>query len=148
MKRVAAWTAVALGLAVAGTAAADWEYTKWGMKPDQVTAASKGAVKAVPVDAAANIRSMQRKAIGAYKAGSVEYEAQFYFDVNDKLTAVRLQAKNPADCDAILAETVRRLGPPRAPRQPTWIDMNGNQIVSQSDERAGGGACSVLYEML
>src|SRR5260370_10938211 len=34
--------------ALAPQARADWEYTKWGMTPEQVAGASKGAVTVVP----------------------------------------------------------------------------------------------------
>jgi hypothetical protein len=40
--------AIAIFVVLAPHARADWEYTKWGMTPEQVAGASKGAVKVVP----------------------------------------------------------------------------------------------------
>ena len=47
----AAFAALALAaFAVPRPAAADWEYTRWGMTAEQVIAASRGAASIVPID--------------------------------------------------------------------------------------------------
>lgn len=57
--------AILLGV---GEARADWQYTKWGMTPEQVEAASSGLAKvAGPV------------VKGTYKSGDITFLTEFYF---------------------------------------------------------------------
>lgn len=82
---------IALALACCGVSAAkaDWEYTKWGMSPQDVLNASNGAAKASSdprPDSSGNVT----KLVAPYQSGKLSFEAQFAFDAADKLASVTL----------------------------------------------------------
>jgi hypothetical protein len=63
-------------------ARADWEYTKWGMTPEQVASASKGAVSVV-APAARNRDEADHSEIGAqgaYASDQFQRDVEFTFD--------------------------------------------------------------------
>jgi hypothetical protein len=67
----------------------DWEYTKWGMTPQQVVSASKNlATEASDLrpDSDGNVT----KLVAAYQSGKFSFEAQFGFDATDRLASVTL----------------------------------------------------------
>jgi hypothetical protein len=67
----------------------DWEYTKWGMTPQQVVSASKSlATEASDLrpDSDGNVT----KLIAPYQSGKFSFEAQFGFDATDRLASVTL----------------------------------------------------------
>jgi hypothetical protein len=67
----------------------DWEYTKWGMTPQQVVSASKNlATEASDLrpDSDGNVT----KLIAPYQSGKFSFEAQFGFDATDRLASVTL----------------------------------------------------------
>ena len=73
----------------AGVAKADWEYTKWGMTPEQVVSASKNLAKEgsdLHPDSDGNVT----KLVAPYRSGKFSFEAQFGFDAADKLSSVTL----------------------------------------------------------
>src|SRR6201996_2047215 len=73
----------------AGAAKADWEYTKWGMTPEQVVSASKNLAKEgsdLHPDSDGNVT----KLVAPYRSGKFSFEAQFGFDAADKLSSVTL----------------------------------------------------------
>jgi hypothetical protein len=80
-----------LALACCGTGAAkaDWEYTKWGMTPQQVVSASKNLAKAgsdLHPDSDGNVT----KLVAPYQNGKFSFEAQFGFDAANRLSSVTL----------------------------------------------------------
>src|SRR6201990_2446356 len=73
----------------AGAAKADWEYTKWGMTPQEVVSASKNLAKEgsdFHPDSDGNVT----KLIAPYQRGSFAFEAQCGFDATDRLSSVTL----------------------------------------------------------
>jgi hypothetical protein len=73
----------------AGAAKADWEYTKWGMTPQQVVSASKNLAKEgadLHPDSDGNVT----KLVAPYRSGKFSFEAQFGFDAADRLSSVTL----------------------------------------------------------
>jgi hypothetical protein len=67
----------------------DWEYTKWGMTPQQVVSASKNlATEASDLrpDSDGNVT----KLVAPYQSGKFSFEAQFGFDATDRLASVTL----------------------------------------------------------
>lgn len=67
----------------------DWEYTKWGMSPQQVVSASKNlATEASDLrpDSDGNVT----KLVAPYQSGKFSFEAQFGFDATDRLASVTL----------------------------------------------------------
>ena len=73
----------------ASAAKADWEYTKWGMTPQQVVSASKNLAKEgsdLHPDSDGNVT----KLVAPYQSGKFSFEAQFGFDAADRLSSVTL----------------------------------------------------------
>src|ERR1700727_4050323 len=80
---------IAFACCGASTAKADWEYTKWGMTPQQVVSASKNLTREgsdLRPDSDGNVS----KLIAPYQSGKFPFEAQFGFDAADKLASVTL----------------------------------------------------------
>jgi hypothetical protein len=71
------------------TKKADWEYTKWGMTPQQVVTASNNLATAgsdLRPDSDGNVS----KLVAPYQRGKFSFEAQFGFDATDRLASVTL----------------------------------------------------------
>jgi hypothetical protein len=91
MKRLG--IALALICCGASAAKADWEYTKWGMTPEQVASASRNLTKKgsdLHPDSDGNVT----KLIAPYQSGKFAFEAQFGFNAADKLSSVTLVLKD------------------------------------------------------
>ena len=76
-------------LICSSAAKAAWEYTKWGMTPQQVVSASKNlATEASDLrpDSDGNVT----KLVAPYQSGKFSFEAQFGFDATDRLASVTL----------------------------------------------------------
>ena len=104
----------------------DWEYTKWGMTPQQVVSASKNlATEASDLrpDSDGNVT----KLVAPYQSGKFSFEAQFGFDPTDRLASVTLVLNDKsagmdmgADtnmdhgvCDDLLVSVNTAYGPPQ-----------------------------------
>ena len=82
---------IALALVSCGASAvkADWEYTKWGMTPQQVVSASNNLATEgsdLRPDSDGNVT----KLVAPYQSGKFSFEAQFGFDAADRLSSVTL----------------------------------------------------------
>jgi hypothetical protein len=82
---------IALALVCCGASAAkaDWEYTKWGMTPQQVVSAAKNRTRKssdLHPDSDGNVT----KLVAPYQSGKFSFEAQFGFDAADRLSSVTL----------------------------------------------------------
>lgn len=77
-------------LAFGSPAQADWQYTRWGMTPTQVAAASGGAVVVGTGDAGDRYSGAEIGAVGNYRSGDYRFHAVFYF-VNNRLSDIRLK---------------------------------------------------------
>lgn len=69
---------VFLALAFAAPARADWQYTKWGMTPEQVVVASGGAARLV-TDEKPPYLSTRIGCDARYKVGAFEFYVSFMF---------------------------------------------------------------------
>src|SRR5271154_7058539 len=80
---------LALACCGAGAAKADWEYTKWGMTPQQGVSASKNLAKEgadLHPDSDGNVT----KLVAPYRSGKFSFEAQFGVEAADRLSSVTL----------------------------------------------------------
>ena len=68
---------------------ADWEYTKWGMTPQQVVSASNN-LATQGFDPHPDSDGNVTKLVAPYQSGKFSFEAQFGFDVTDRLASVTL----------------------------------------------------------
>ena len=82
---------IVLALACCGASAAkaDWEYTRWGMTPQEVVSASKNLAKE-GADLHADSDGNVTKLVAPYQSGKFSFEAQFGFDAADRLSSVTL----------------------------------------------------------
>jgi hypothetical protein len=82
---------IVLALTCCGAIAAkaDWEYTKWGMTPQQVLAASKNLAKD-STDLSPDSDGNVTKLVAPFKGGKFAFQAEFGFDAADKLASVTL----------------------------------------------------------
>lgn len=111
------WDLVVVGslLVAAGPAAADWEYTHWGMTPEEVAAASGGAVTALPEDKRENIEAagMTNAAEGTFTSGDLTLRVGFSFDNEDGgLVCVAYGPTAVADNPKLEAYLRQRYGTP------------------------------------
>jgi hypothetical protein len=93
--RLAAITAVIV--LSAATAHADWQYTRWGMTPEETLAASKGKLKRCdPCDIQTNDTAAAAQLFGPYQSGEFNFTAFAFFDKRtNKLAHVTLKLTTP-----------------------------------------------------
>ena len=111
MKRfLAATTALMLG---APPALAHWEWTTWGMTPDEVIAASDGTATAAEPDPSKSLGGFDLRAEGSWSKNGFSYTAGYYFDAAGGLSFVALTLTEPARCGELRAALAEDLGPPQ-----------------------------------
>lgn len=88
-------------LAWSAGASAQWQYTEWGMSPEQVIAASNGEVERAPSDPMREWEGVDIAAEGLYRSGKYDFKSIFYFSRNE-LVAVHLELQSSnLESDAI-----------------------------------------------
>ena len=98
-------------------AKADWEYTKWGMTPEQVASASKGAVKIIPQAQRKRIdeAKMESGAEGTFTDGELRLHVVFSFDTSGAgLVVVGYNVLDAAQNDLLKDWLTRKYGPPQS----------------------------------
>ena len=134
-------------IALVSGASANWEYAHWGMTPEQVAAASKGMVKALPASArttiaAANLRS---GAEGTHKDGNLLLDVRFSFDATTNgLACVSYVVSNPAQNALLKDILIKRYGPPQSEgglpaiglQQLDWTKTDEINLMITTGERA------------
>lgn len=151
MRSVRAMIAAAALAATAVPAAADWQYTTWGMTPDQVRAASGGAARD-NADRALDADGVRAELTAPYQGVSLPFTAVFLFDGGDKLRYVTLHPVGGIACPVIVDALGGRYGAPggrvdtgRA-KTLRWDDADDDNLVVFSDR--GGGDCTIQYSRL
>ncbi len=132
-------------------AAANWQYTQWGMSPDEVTTASNSAARSNP-DRMLDAEGLQAELIAPYQGAAIPFTAVFLFDPENKLEVVTLNpvggiacpvivqalganhGKPEGDADMVLAKTLR------------WDDVDNNNLIVYAD--LGEGKCTIQYSKL
>ncbi|PXA98168.1 hypothetical protein DMC47_10000 [Nostoc sp. 3335mG] len=129
-------------------ALADWQYTKWGMTPDEVVAASGGTVHRVARQSGAQDTEVEVE--GSYVAAGVEFEVKFLF-VGDGsgLAVVELTSKAPMKCYDLKRPLDERYGPALGARISNgamydWQDAADGTSVSLADGHAVSPPMCVL----
>jgi hypothetical protein len=111
-----AW--LALAMVTATPAAADWQYTKWGMTPEQVTAESGGkAVETTAEEQKGNAHPAGVKSDvhlkAPFESGRFQFVAFFYFSApGGRLVGVHLNLKNAELGAELLASLRKKYGKP------------------------------------
>jgi hypothetical protein len=103
-------------LLVTVPAGANWQYTKWGMTPAQVVAASHGAAtETTPAQQAGErISATGEVALltAPWQAGRFRFTALFFFSTGRRLTHVtlNLETADPSDGDRLLGSLRQKYG--------------------------------------
>lgn len=138
---------VALALAVSAPAAADWQYAKWGMSPEQVVAASKGKAEL--------FTDKERPTVLArstYELDDFKFTVQFAF-TQRKLSDVQLRA-NGVTCGLTLRQKLdETYGPPTtqspgALETTTWRSTASGNLVELMVVPLNPIACLITYRPL
>jgi hypothetical protein len=140
--------ALAFAAPWASNCSADWQFTLWGMSPQQVVEASKGTVKETGSSEAI-------KAKGIYSTDAIEFDAVFYFGESG-LSQVGLAASDDGKCAAAKSALVARYGTPTTsnPESVAWRSAGTGDFVEWTSlskfKRSGaaGGACFITYRPL
>lgn len=107
----------ALGLAavlLASPALADWQYTRWGMTPEQVVAASRGKVALLPEARRPRLPPLVTAASGEFTDGVLVLRTVFTFAIDGNgLECVTYGVRDRANDEAFKALLLRRFGPPQ-----------------------------------
>jgi hypothetical protein len=93
------------------TARADWQFTRWGMTPSEVVAASNGTAKPTPPSRA--VKDGDEAVKGTYRTGDFTFTVGYVFE-KDRLVAIRLKPvplkviyKVGAQLDAVYGKPVQ-----------------------------------------
>jgi len=98
-------------------ARADWQYTKWGMSPEEVLSQSNGNARRVPEAEIARLSPYSRDLVSfvraAYVANGEKFVVSFQFGKNTKrLQRVDLDAADAANCSAYKFSLLDKFGSP------------------------------------
>jgi hypothetical protein len=131
----------------------DWQYTKWGMPPEQVKEASGG----VAVDARGLAPPSPQEFVGLtapHVSGDFKFRASFVFRLDTKgLARIGLSLEPAKMCRTLRSELVVRYGLPLLETMPAqfnwqseWLDRSNNLRVTY--HQAGDPAlfCLLSYE--
>lgn len=146
---------LALASCGAGTAKADWEYTKWGMTPQEVVSASDGRAKEgsdLRPDSDGNVS----KLIAPYKIGTFLFQADFGFDATDRLSSVTLVLNDPSASMDMDMDADVDVGPGAGTHNGTDTQMNTRNgtcldlhlsVNTIYGRPQGGGTADMLYSI-
>lgn len=149
--------AVALFIGVAD-ARADWQFTKWGMNPDQVAKAGGGKVSNLSAE---ELKEKNRFSGPSpylmsmpYKAGAFDFTAYFRF-TSGKLSRVTLELANPMQVPDLRTSLIGLYGQPYADEgggfsRASWADrkLNNNITLTVTTGAILGEAADLTYTLL
>jgi hypothetical protein len=111
-------------LLIAPAARADWQYTRWGMTPEQVVAASKGTAHLLPEKDRPRLPPRVTAAQGDYQDGPLPLRVTFSFDIaTNGLACVYYGVKTHDNDEAFKAALTKRFGPPKKTPGPAFLGM-------------------------
>ena len=137
---------------LAAPAAADWRYTRWGMSPEQVVAASRGAVQLGPPPSGKTYENLTGRARGVHTEDGASFDAYFHFDAQTRLARVALERTGGTDCAAIHNRLLAQLGRPASSTRQSfatidqWRDQARGNLVGYV--LVGQLPCTITYSRL
>jgi hypothetical protein len=143
-----------------GVAGANWQYTKWGMTPEQVQSAAKGKLSPVVGQDACPTCSTIPLLAGDYAVGGQQFRLRFEFEDGKSLAAVVLalpSAGRTWGCNDLFDSLSLKYGAPawHAPLtgdgtlpNARWLDSRDKNTVLFNDVSAQTGMCEVRYSPL
>ncbi len=140
------------GTLIAAPASAHWQFTRWGMTPEQVQAASPTVQ--LGENRSASSSASRVLASAPYSANGMSFDVRFGFDAGRRLNKVSLELADLSQCTALNAALRSVYGEPMpGDRSPVyflarWRDERGGNMVNLL---AIGGlgrpdTCSVDYQ--
>jgi hypothetical protein len=137
----------------ASPAAANWQYTTWGMTPDQVSSAAHGNVLHVDPSARNSTDGDQILLETPYAAGTFNFKAGFAFDSRTHLDRVHLVLLS-GDAVELHAALLKKYGDPQNKDSDfesfggriTWITTDETIVLSQSGSNSPGVTPSVTLD--
>ncbi len=145
----------AFGLLVsANPADADWQYTRWGMTPQQVVAASRGLAKPYQGDPTLANPKLLKKLMAPYSTSNFTFNAVFVFETTtNRLTTVHLVLSPTSRCPDLKDAMIREYGAPQISElggsSATWRDSSkGNLVYYLHVPLEPGGHCEISYRPL
>ena len=142
--KAAILSAVAITLGVATPVNAGWQYTRWGMSPDQVVAASRGAAwKAVSP-------ALGMNTLGRHVAGSYKFDVSFRY-ASTGLDFVLAKPVDPSQCTSLRDDMLATYGQPVEEKTGfygvsyRWDDKNNDNAVRFFPSNDG---CGLNYQPL
>ena len=156
MRSVRGWIAamtLAIGASgcLATPAAADWQYTQWGMTADEVQAASEGVARP-NLDRTFDAGGLKAELTAPYQGEQVLFTAVFLFDETEKLRVVTLKPAGEAACPAIVHMLRSSHGMPEGradlghARALHWDDTDNDNLIVYAD--LGHSDCTIQYSEL
>lgn len=135
-------------LALAAPAQAHWQYTTWGMTPEQVVAASAGAAELGSGEISAQ-GDAKKGAIGRYSAGDYQFSVSFWFN-STGLSTVSLTMRNDVQCLGLQRDLLAKYADPieqsgGAVQRRMWADRAANNRVVLIST---GSFCELQYAPL
>jgi hypothetical protein len=114
---------------------ADWEFTKWGMSPEQVVQASNGQARPPRPDIPSVLLTQD------WQSGQFLFAVEYFFEKRaggQRLTRIQLLLKNTELRDEVLADLKRKYGTPRGELKghisgPYW-EYQGDDINYLTDQ--------------
>lgn len=145
------WPVVALVLAWPGSALADWQWTRWGMTPEELVAASAGNVRLVSADGIESDRGGVKLAEGTFVAGRFQFQADFRF-FGGRLAGVALRPPGEQCGDLeywVLDRYGERDGRTQYAGSFVWRleDVNTEVSFAQTGSRTGP-SCGLRYRAI
>lgn len=143
-----------------GAAGANWQYTKWGMTPEQVQAAAKGKLSPVAAPLACPTCATVPLLAGDYEVGGQQYRVRFEFADGNSLATVVLAMparRQSWGCNELFDSLSLKYGAPawQAPLtgdgtlpNARWLDPRDHNTVFFNDISAQTGMCEVQYSAL
>ena len=132
-------------------AAANWQYTQWGMTPDEVRAASS-AVAHPNLDRALDAEDLRAALTAPYQGAAIPFTAVFLFDPENKLQTVTLDPVGGIACPVIVQALSANHGAPEGmadmveAKTLRWDDVPHDNLVVYVD--LGQGNCAIQYSKL
>jgi hypothetical protein len=121
-------------LSCASAARAEWQYTRWGMTPEQVVAASHGQIKLRPEKDWPRGPDILTAATGEYQENSMQFRSTFMFDTATKgLKCVAYGLTSPDDDERFKAALLKQYGPVKSTSGIAFLDMTNLSWVTATD---------------
>jgi hypothetical protein len=122
-------------LLITPAARADWQYTRWGMTPEQVVAASGGKAELLPEQDRPRIPPLTTAAKGYFEDGSLRLRTVFSFNTEGGgLMCVWYGVGNHADDEAFKAALIKRYGPPQSKSSIAFLGQENFGWKTATDE--------------